>query len=300
MVTMAVGSHRVSRIEEMLTPGFHPGFLMPDFDAAVFEEHPGLKRANFWHESSGKVMSSMHSWLIRHGDHIILIDTGCGNHKRRALPLFERFHMLDLPFLDNLAAHGVSPEQVDLVICTHLHIDHVGWNTRLVDGRWVPTFPNARYIFGRREFEHWRAAGVGLSMLPENADVITDSVTPVVEAGLAEFVDDGARVLDGLEIEDAPGHTAGQMMVKLTSGRAAAVFSGDVIHQPLQVFRPDWNSRFCEDGATARATRRKLLAYCADRGALVMPAHFGAPHAGAVRRIGDDFLFEPAFDTAWA
>ncbi|MFY7958758.1 MAG: MBL fold metallo-hydrolase [Elsteraceae bacterium] len=304
MVTMSVGDHQVSRIEEMLTPGFDPKFLLPDFDAAIFADHPRLQDANFWHAASGKVMSSMHSWLIRHrssrGDLIILIDTGCGNHKPRALPLFQRFHMLDLPYLDNLAAHGVRPEQVDLVICTHLHIDHVGWNTRLVDGRWVPTFPNARYIFGKREFDHWRGTGAGLSMLPENADVIADSVMPIVEAGLAEFVEDGARILDGIEVEDAPGHTAGQMLVKLTSGRDAVVFSGDVIHQPLQVFRPDWNSRFCEDGPAARATRRKLLAYCADRGALIMPAHFGAPHAGSVGRSGDEFHFKPAFDAAWA
>lgn len=300
MGTMSVGTCQVSRIEEMLTPGFDPHFLLPDFTPDIFAEYPALKAANFWHSESGKVMSSMHSWLIRHGDHVILVDTGCGNHKRRALPLFQRFHMLDLPYLDNLAAHGVQPEQVDLVICTHLHIDHVGWNTRWQDGRWVPTFPNARYVFGQREFDHWRAAGAGLSYLPENADVIADSVMPVVEAGQALFVEDGARLLDGLEVEDAPGHTAGQMLVKLTSGRDSVVFSGDVIHQPLQVFRPDWNSRFCEDGPVARATRRKLLGYCADRGALIMPAHFGAPHAGQVHRSGDQFHFKPAFDTAWA
>ncbi len=300
MSTMSVGSCQVSRIEEMLTPGFDPKFLLPDFDPAIFDEHPALKAANFWHAGLGKVMSSMHSWLIRSGERIILIDTGCGNHKTRALPLFERFHMLNLPFLDNLAAHGVRPDDVDLVICTHLHIDHVGWNTQLVDGRWVPTFPNARYVFGRREYEHWRTPGAGLSKLPENADVIADSVMPVVEAGLAEFVDHGARILDGIEVEDAPGHTAGQMMVKLTSGRDAVVFSGDCIHQPLQVFRPDWNSRFCEDPEAARATRRGLLDYCADRNAIIMPAHFGAPHAGFVERSGDSWRFKPAFDMAWA
>lgn len=300
MASMTVGSCQVSRIEEMLTPGFDPKFLLPDFDPAVFGKHPELREPNFWHAASSKVMSSMHSWLIRMDGKIILVDTGCGNHKTRALPLFQRFHMLDLPYLDALAAEGVRPEQVDLVICTHLHIDHVGWNTVLKDGRWVPTFPHARYVFGRREFEHWRAPDAGLSKLPENADVIADSVMPIVEAGLADFVDSGDRILPGLEVADAAGHTAGQLMVTLTSGRDAVVFSGDCIHQPLQVFRPDWNSRFCEDPETARATRRRLLAYCADRGAVIMPAHFGAPHAGFVQRAGDGWIFKPAFERACA
>lgn len=300
MPTMTVGSCRVSRVEEMLTPGFLPGFLFPDFDPRIFSDHPELGAANFWHAGSAKVMSSMHSWLVRTGDHTILIDTGCGNHKRRALPLFQRFHMLDLPFLANLAALGVQPDDVDLVICTHLHVDHVGWNTQLVDGRWIPTFPKARYIFGRAEFDHWRAPEAGLALMPENGDVIADSVMPVVEAGQAEFIGDGDRILPGLEVEAAPGHTAGQLMVKLTSGTEAMVFSGDCIHQPMQVYRPDWNSRFCEDAAVARATRRRLLEYCADRRALIMPAHFGAPHTGFVQRAGSGWRFTPAYDRAAA
>jgi glyoxylase-like metal-dependent hydrolase (beta-lactamase superfamily II) len=300
MPTMSVGRFSVTRIEEMLTPGFLPGFLFPDFSADVLDEHPELLAANFWHAGSGKVMSSMHSWLLRDGTHTILIDTGCGNRKSRALPMFQRFHMLELPYLDHLAAAGVRPEEVTLVINTHLHIDHVGWNTQLVDGRWVPTFPNARYIFGAQEFAHWRSTEGGLVKLPENGPVIEDSVMPVIEAGQAELVADDATILYGISVEPAPGHTAGQFMVKVTSGRGAIVFSGDCIHQPMQVYRPDWNSRFCEDAAAARITRRRLLDYCADRGALIMPAHFGAPHGGHVRRSGEGYRFEPAFDVAWS
>lgn len=295
-MTFRVGTFSVTRIEEMLTPGFLPRFLFPLFDASVLDEQAQLRSPRFWHAESGKVMSSMHSWLIRDGRHTILIDTGCGNAKTRALPTFQRFHQLNLPYLERLAAAGVKPEDVTLVICTHLHIDHVGWNTVLKNGAWGPTFPNARYIFGKHEFDHWRSPTGGLAGFPENGPVIEDSVMPVVEAGQAEFVDDTARILDGLELEPAPGHTAGQFMVKLTSGRDAAVFPGDTLHQPMQVYRPAWNSRFCEQAETARATRRRVLDYCADRDALLMPAHFGAPHCGRIRRSAAGYAFAPADD----
>ena len=197
----------------------------------------------------------MHSWMIRNDRHTILVDTGCGNDKTRALPLFERFHQLHLPYLERLAEAGVQPEDVTLVICTHLHIDHVGWNTRLVDGEWVPTFPNAKYIFSRREFEHWQSPTGGHVTLPENIAVIEDSVLPVIEAGQVEFIDDGSKIIEGLFFQDAIGHTAGHGMLKLESGDDAAIFPGDSLHQPMQVFRPDWNSRFCEQADQARATQ---------------------------------------------
>lgn len=294
-MTVRVGRFAVTRIEEMLTPGFLPEFLFPEFDRAILAEHDQLATPRFWHAESGKVMSSMHSWLVRDGKHAILIDTGCGNAKTRALPVFQRFHQLNLPYLERLAAAGVQPEDVTLVICTHLHIDHVGWNTVLKDGTWRPTFPNARYIFARGEFDHWRSP-MGLAGFPENGPVIDDSVMPVIEAGQAELVEDDARILDGIELAPAPGHTAGQIMVTLSSGRDAAVFPGDTLHQPMQVYRPVWNSRFCEQADTARATRRRVLDFCADRGALLMPAHFGAPHCGRIKRSADGYAFAPADD----
>ncbi|MDE1949095.1 MAG: MBL fold metallo-hydrolase [Burkholderiales bacterium] len=296
MKSFQIGSYHVTRIEEMLTPGFKPGFLFPDFSPEVFAEHGVLSQPRFWDQPSQKVMSSMHSWMLRDGRHTILIDTGCGNDKTRALPLFERFHQLHLPYLQRLAEAGVQPEEVTLVICTHLHIDHVGWNTRRVDGRWVPTFPNARYIFSRREFEHWQSPTGGRRTLPENLAVIEDSVLPVIEAGLVDFIDDGSTIVDGLVFRDAVGHTAGHGLLELESGRDAAVFPGDSLHQPMQVFRPDWNSRFCELADAARATRRSILDYCADRQALLLPAHFGAPHGGYVTRHAGGYDFRPADD----
>lgn len=296
MKTFKVGAHHVTRIEEMLTPGFTPDFLLPDFDSSIFDEHPVLSGSRFWDEASGKVMSSMHSWLIRDDKHTILIDTGCGNDKSRALPLFLRFHHLRLPYLDRLLEAGVRPQDVTLVICTHLHVDHVGWNTTLQDGKWVPTFPNARYVFSKREFEHWQSPTGGALVMPENMAVIADSVMPVIEAGLVDFIDSGSKIIDGLFFEDAIGHTAGHGMLKLESGLDAAVFPGDSLHQPMQVFRPDWNSRFCELPDAARLTRRSILDYCSERNALLLPAHFGAPHGGYVKRSASGYGFLPADD----
>ncbi|CAO3428279.1 MBL fold metallo-hydrolase [Azospirillum doebereinerae] len=296
--TISLGAFTVTRIEEMLTPGFDPGFLFPAYEESILDANPDLAAPNFLDPASRRLMSSMHSWLIRTGDHVILVDTGCGNGKHRDTPGFERFHMLDKPYLQRLAEAGVRPEEVTLVINTHLHIDHVGWNTQWVDGRWVPTFPNARYIYGAKEFAHWRSPTGGLVTMPGNGPVMDDSVMPVWEAGQVELIESGDRILDGLEVELAPGHTPGQLFVKLESDRHAAVFTGDCLHQPMQIARPNWNSRFCEDQDEAVATRRRLLDFAADREALVFPAHFGAPHTGHVRRRGEDFRFEPLHETA--
>lgn len=287
-----IGPYTITRIEEMLTPGFKPEFLFPDFEPQVLQAHPQLQTEGFWHAGSERLMSSMHSWLLQSEHHTILIDTGCGNLKSRALPLFERFHQLQHPYLERLRAAGVAPEDVTLVINTHLHVDHVGWNTRLEGGQWVPTFPRARYIWGAAEWAHWSAQGQGSAKLPENLPVIADSVQPVVDAGLSELADDISTVLPGLSLQSLPGHTAGQMMVVLDDGRQCAVFPGDALHQPMQVYRPDWNSRFCEDAQAARQSRQRLLDFCAERQALLFPAHFGAPHGGRIRRCAAGYSFE--------
>jgi len=250
-----IGAFTVTRVEEMLTPGFDPAFLFPQFDPAIYDEEPMLAGAAFRDAASGKTMSSMQSWLVRDGRNVIVIDTGCGNGKAREFPAFRRFHMLDLPYLDRLAEAGVQPEQVTHVINTHLHVDHVGWNTVRADGRWTPTFPKARYYF--------------------------------------ETVQAGETILPGLSFEAIPGHTLGQLGVRLMSQGASALFSGDVFHQPMQIVRPGWNSRFCEHQDIARVTRARVLDENADTGTVIFPSHFGAPHAGTVRRSGSGYRFNP-------
>lgn len=288
-----VGDVEVLRVEEMLTPGFDPAFLFPDYDPEVLKQHPQLTQPNFFHQESGKLMSSMHSWMLRVGKHVILIDTACGNEKVRSYPAFQRFHMLHLPYLDRLAECGVRPEDVTLVINTHLHVDHVGWNTRLDGDRWVPTFPNARYLMGRAEMAHWRDPEGGLKVHPMGAEVLVDSVDPVVDAGLVDLIDFDEDFLPGISVQALPGHTEGQMAVRVKSKGESALFTGDAFHQPMQVYRPDWSSRFCERPEVAAATRRKLFEQAADTHALLFPAHAGEPHAGHVVRKGEEFSFLP-------
>jgi glyoxylase-like metal-dependent hydrolase (beta-lactamase superfamily II) len=293
MWTTQIGTWQVQRVEEMLTPGFDPAFLFPHYDPAVLTEHPMLAAPEFFDAETGKLMSSMQSWLLRHGTHVIIIDTGCGNDKVRANAAFQRFHRLQLPYLERLAALGVQPEDVTMVINTHLHVDHVGWNTRLVDGHWVPTFPNARYLIGRQELAHWRDPEGGPALHPWGVPVIADSVDPVVNAGLVELIGDGDAVLPGMTVQAVPGHTAGQLAFWLDSEGQRGVFTADVFHQPMQIVRPDWNSCFCEIADVAIATRRKLLAEAAESEAVLFPSHPGKPHAGRVAREGAGFRFVP-------
>lgn len=298
MIDAAIGRFTVTRIEEMLTPGFDPAFLFPDYDAAILTAHPLLASAAFFDAPSGRLMSSMQSWLVRGDGHVILVDTGCGNGKTRSAPAFRRFHDLNLPFLERLAAAGVQPGDVTYVVNTHLHVDHVGWNTELRDGAWVPTFPNARYVWGRLETEHWLDPARGLAAQPEAAEVLADSVRPVIEAGRVTLLDDGDTVVPGMRVRLAPGHTAGQLEVWLESEGQSAVFSADVLHQPMQVYRPAWNSRFCELQEVARITRDRLLADAAARDAMVFPSHFGAPHAGRIARGAEGYRFVPLAEVA--
>jgi glyoxylase-like metal-dependent hydrolase (beta-lactamase superfamily II) len=287
-----MGDVVVRRIEEVLEPGFTPAFLFPGFDPAMLDAHPQATLPGFYDAGNGRAWSSIHSWLISIGGRNVLVDTCVGNGKTRALPLLQRFHMRDLPWLDNLARAGFGPEDIDVVFCTHLHVDHVGWNTRAEGGTWVPTFPKARHVFGRAEYAHW-TSGRGPALFPENAAVIEDSVRPVVAAGLVELVDPGDEIVPGLRVEAAPGHTAHQLTLHHDGPGGGFVIAADALHHPLQVYEPQLGTRFCEDSATAEATRRRLLARCADSGALLLSMHFGAPHAGRIRREGAGFGFTP-------
>jgi len=284
-----IGDIRVARVEESCQPAFPPDMMFPDLPSEVLERQLHWMAPNYYDPQAGLLVASIHSWVVRTRHHTILIDTCGGNHKER--PEFPPLHQLDLPWLDRLAAVGVAPEQVDFVMCTHLHLDHVGWNTRLKDGRWVPTFPNAKYLFSRNEYDLWNGMPVGSRSV--NEGVIEDSVLPVVEAGLSRFVDDGYTLDDMLTVEATPGHTAGHVMIRAKAGAATGLFTGDIMHSPIQVPYPDINSGFCQDPDQARAVRRRVLTEAVERNSLVLPAHFGPPHVGRVRRDGEAFAFIP-------
>src|SRR5262245_57227057 len=228
--------------------------------------------------AAGLLTITIQSFLVRRNGLTILVDACSGNDKEtRARPLFRRAQW---PWLARLREAGVSPEDIDIVLCSHLHVDHVGWNTRLENGRWVPTFPNARYLISRREWEHWQAAGD--KALERTGDYITDSVLPVFAAGQAELVGDEHAVAANVSVEPAPGHTPGQMMVRLGEGSGQAILCADLMHHPLQVRYPEWSTRFCTDPAQARTTRINFFNQQAGTGRLIFPAHFPTPTGGTI------------------
>jgi glyoxylase-like metal-dependent hydrolase (beta-lactamase superfamily II) len=284
MTSFKIGNAAVTRIEEHFFTDFKAATFFPEWRPAVVAEHRHWLVPEHYNEAAGTLRFSIHSWLIRTGRHVVLVDSCVGNDKQSDDPAW---HNQSFPYLERLAAAGVAPEQVDFVLCTHLHSDHVGWNTRLRDGRWVPTFPKARYIFSKSEFE---ADGAKERTAPGGRPSFRESVLPVVEAGLAQMVEGTHALDDGLLIEPAPGHTPGHIAIKLDGGGDRAIFTGDILHHALQVHYPQWNSEFCADQAQARATRRRVLEHCATAGALMLPSHFGAPYACRIAARGDSFV----------
>jgi glyoxylase-like metal-dependent hydrolase (beta-lactamase superfamily II) len=292
VATWSIGEVSVTRVEEQLGfASFPPEQYLDGFERAVLERHLSWLVPDHYSPEHNRLVSSVHSWLIRTPRHTILLDCCAGNHKQR--PGFARFHQLDTPYLARLRAAGAAPEDIDIVLCTHLHSDHVGWNTMLRDGRWVPTFPNARYLFSRTENEIGDPRGNPKAAADlQRCSAYHDSVLPVIEAGQAVLLDGVHAIDDAMLIEPAPGHTPGHIILKLADRGARALFSGDAIHHPLQVYMPQWNSRFCELPSEARATRRRLLEHCAEDKALLFPIHFGAPHVAAIARESDAFSLQ--------
>jgi glyoxylase-like metal-dependent hydrolase (beta-lactamase superfamily II) len=292
VTTWTIGAVSVTRVEEQV--GFAsvpPEKYLAGLDRGVLAQHLGWLVPHHYAPAHDRLINSVHSWLIRTKHHTILVDCCAGNHKDR--PGFARFHQLDTPFLARLHAAGATPEAIDIVLCTHLHSDHVGWNTVGRDGSWVPTFPNARYLFSRAENEYGDPRrNPRADADPQRSNAYRDSVLPVIESGQAQLIDGGHAIDDALLIEPAPGHTIGHVILKLVNAGERALFSGDVVHHPLQVYAPHWNSGFCERPEEARATRGRVLSYCAEERALLFPAHFGAPHVAAISRVGDAFVPE--------
>ncbi len=288
MAPRMIGDVKIDRVTENAGPSFLPDKLFPDWTPEALEKHRHWLVPGAFDERSGRLIMSLHSWVVHTGRHTILIDTCVGNHKTRSRRMW---HDLNTPFLDRLADAGVQPEAVDYVLCTHLHTDHVGWNTRLADGRWRPTFPNARYLIGRTDYDD------RLRQMDDPAGVrpldgaFEDSVLPIVEAGQALMIEDGYRIDNTMVIEAAPGHTPGHVTMTLISHGAEALFTGDIMHHPLQVYEPYWNSAFCELPSRAATTRREVLERLADRPVMMMPAHFPDPCSGHVHSAGDGFRF---------
>ena len=234
-------------------------------------------------DERGRLKMSIHALLVATPERRILVDTCLGNDKQnRRIP---GWNNLQGPFLADLERAGYPRESIDTVLCTHLHVDHVGWNTMRVDGRWLPTFPSARYLFGRREYEHWTQE----SEREDMQFVLADSVRPVVEAGLVDLVDSEHRVCAEVSLVPTPGHTPGHASVRITSDGEEALITGDFMHHPCQIAHPEWSSAADSDAAAARATRERMLTRLSGTPILVIGTHFAGASAGRIRRDGEAF-----------
>jgi glyoxylase-like metal-dependent hydrolase (beta-lactamase superfamily II) len=286
--TFKVGDATITRIEETFQACYPLLKIFPDFTDAHMAVHKHWLAPNHYEPESGAIKLSVQSWLLQVGGKKILIDGCCGNNKVKPGRPF--WNMLNEPYLERLAAAGARPDEIDVVMCTHLHHDHVGWNTMQKDGKWVPTFPNARYVFSKPDVDYFSKIDADPNEGPAELGTFRECVVPILEYGKADLVDCGPfRLNDFIEIDSAPGHSPGHVFFKLESKGERGVFIGDVWHHLLQVYEPDWNFPKNSDPAEARVSRRKVLDYCAATGALVMPGHVGAPFAGRIEAAANGY-----------
>ena len=234
----------------------------------------------------GDMIISFQAFVVRTPQHNIMLDTCIGNDRRRR---FDIFTDMQSEFLEDLQRAGCAPEDMDIVLCTHLHFDHVGWNTRKVDGRWVPTFPNARYLFGKQEWDYWREFPRDGEL---EAEHLVDAVDPVIEAGLVEFVDGDHRVCDEVRLFPTPGHTPGHVSVHIASKGREAVITGDIMHHPVQIAEPARPGNFDMDKQMAADTRQRFLQQYDQRKAFIIGSHFCDPTGGWIVRDDAGWRFE--------
>ena len=279
MLRWQIGDVRITQVVELTTASLGPYLLpeaTPEWLRSIDWMHPFI-------DADGRMVLSIHALILETPSQCIVVDTCIGNDKERTYPAWNR---MQRRFLDDFVGAGFGLDRVDTVLCTHMHVDHVGWNTRLVDGAWQPTFPNARYLFAEKEWAHW-------SREPqEYGPVIEDSVQPIFDAGLATVVGETHRVCDEVQLEPTPGHTPGHVSVHISSRGEDAVITGDMIHHPCQMVRPDWSSNADVDKAASAVTRNAFLDRYADRPVLIIGTHFAAPTAGHVKRDGKVFRLD--------
>jgi len=283
-----IGEATITRVEETYVGSYQLRDVFKDFTDAHMAEHGHWLAPHHYMADTGDIRLAVHGWLLQVGGKKILIDSCCGNNKVKPDRPF--WSNLNEPWLERLAAAGARPDEIDLVMCTHLHHDHVGWNTQKKDGKWVPTFPNARYVFSKPDVDYFYKVDTDPKEGPAELGTFRECVVPILEDGKADLVSGGPyRLNDFIEIDAAPGHSPGHVVFKLESKGARAVFVGDVWHHLLQVYYPDWNFPKNSDAAQARVSRRKVLADCAASGALVFPGHVGAPFAGRIETTTNGF-----------
>ena len=284
------GDIRVQRILEQEGGFFDARGFLPGLTTEALAENRAWMEQCGALNAAGQLVMAVQSYVVRTPHHTVLIDSCVGNHKDRVTRPF--WHQLKSPaYLNNFAAAGLTVEDIDFVLCTHLHADHVGWNTRLENGRWVPTFPNARYVFSRRELDYWSAQHAKNEIV-----ALADSVLPIVEANRADLVSSDFALDDHVRLTPTPGHTIDHFAVVLGKSGKDAVVSGDLIHSPLQARYPELAMRSEYDPAQSIQTRRGFLERYCDTDTLVCTGHFPSPSVGSIRRWGEGFRFLPKAD----
>jgi glyoxylase-like metal-dependent hydrolase (beta-lactamase superfamily II) len=274
-----IGDVTITRVIES-EAAFDMSMLLPNATPENIRKEEWL-RPNFA-DAEGAAKLSIHAFGIETAGRKIIVDTCVGNDKRR--DGFPTMNMLHTSFVSDLANAGFARESVSLVLCTHLHLDHVGWNTMLEGDRWVPTFPNARYLIGRKEWEHWGAN-------EKDDAVIADSVRPIFDARLVDLVETDYRITDEIWLEPTVGHTPGHVSVRISSQGQEAVISGDLMHHPIQLGHPEWKCTFDTDPEQGCKTRRDFMERYADKPVLVLGTHFATPTAGHIVKQGGAFRF---------
>lgn len=289
-MTYFLGELRIDQVVESVVRGFDPFKFYPDCTEAALASIRAELTPHQLDPDTGNLVLPIQTYVVRTKHHTILIDSCGGEHKDRPKRPF--WHQkTETGYLQKLAAQGVTPEQVDYVFCTHLHVDHAGWNTQLIDGRWVPTFPNAKYVFAQEEYTYWKSKSAEDPKAYDHGTFL-DSVLPVVEAQQAVLVDCDFALDDQIKLAPTPGHTPGHVAINMTSHGAQGVMSGDLMHSLLQCHYPDWSSMACTNPVQSRATRRQFLERYCDTDTLILTAHFPLPSVGHVRAAGDSFRFE--------
>lgn len=282
MTVYRIGNIEIHRVVDWEAPYLRPSEIFAEATDEALAPHLDWLVPQVLCPETGRIIMPVQAYLLRTSRHTILLDSciGCDKHN----PWYKPWHLRrDETWLDRLAAAGAGPEDIDYVLCSHLHSDHCGWNTRLKDGRWVPTFPNARYVFSRREVAHVEAAG---------DSIFAESVAPVLEAGQAVLVDMDHALDDEVWLEPTPGHTPGHVSVRIRSAGEDAVITGDMIHHPCQIAKPDWSSAVDYDKDQSRETRSDFLRRYADQPVLVIGTHFVTPTAGRIVRDGDAYRLD--------
>jgi glyoxylase-like metal-dependent hydrolase (beta-lactamase superfamily II) len=283
-----IGDVEVSSIVERDGPWRKPQDMFPTCDLALAHRHLSEMEPILYDALSGQLVITYQTFVVRTPHHLVLVDTCLGEDKGYAPPM----NFSTAPWLDGFRRLGLAFSDIDYVFCTHLHIDHTGWNTRRVGGRWTPTFPRAKYIFHRREYEYWEAAAAGGEDPQGNLNnVWRMNCLPVAEAGQALLVDESYSLDDTFTLSLTPGHSPYHCCVNISSLGERAVMLGDLMHHALQCREPDWSTRFCFDPALAARTRRRFFEEVADGPTLILPTHFPAPTVGRVEADGPRFRY---------